>query len=200
VASNLVERFHLPAVVLSLRDGVAKGSARSIQGFHLVDNLRALEEHLSAFGGHYHAAGLTLPATQVDAFRTALDARARDQLSEDQLTRRLRVDAEIPLSHLTYELAETLVRLAPYGMGNPEPSLVSRGVHVFDFRLVGKDRTHLKLTLDAGSREIDAIAFSMADRQMVLEGPIDIVYIPEINEWNGRRSLQIRIKDLRASA
>jgi single-stranded-DNA-specific exonuclease len=200
VASKLVDRFHLPAIVLSVTDGVAKGSARSIQGFHLVDNLRAVEGLLTAFGGHYHAAGLTLPAEGIDDLRAALDARARDQLSDSQLTRRLRIDAEISLSQLTYELAETLLTLAPYGMGNPEPSLVSRGVEVLDYRLVGKERTHVKLTLDAGSRELDAIAFSMAEQQMLFEDPIDILYIPEINEWNGRRTLQVRVKDVKASA
>ncbi len=200
VASKLVERYHLPALVLSIRDGVAKGSARSIQGFHLVDNLRAVEELLTAYGGHYHAAGMTLPADRVDELRSVLDARARDQLDDSQLTRRIRVDAEVPLARLTYELAETLLHLAPYGMGNPEPSLVARGVQVLDYRLVGKERTHVKLVLDAGTRDIDAIAFSMADRQHLFDGPIDLVYIPEINEYNGRKSLQVRVKDLRASA
>jgi single-stranded-DNA-specific exonuclease len=199
VASKLVDRFHLPAIVLSVTDGVAKGSARSIQGFHLVDNLRAVEGMLTAFGGHYHAAGLTLPEEGIDDLRAALDARARDQLTDFQLTRRMRVDAEIPLSQLTYELAETLLRLAPYGMGNPEPSLVSRRVDVLDYRLVGKERTHVKLILDAGSREMDAIAFSMAEHQLLFEDPVDILYIPEINEWNGRKTLQVRVKDVRAS-
>jgi single-stranded-DNA-specific exonuclease len=200
VASKLVERFHLPTVVLSIKDGVAKGSARSIQGFHLVDNLRAVEELLTAYGGHYHAAGMTLPADRVDDLRAALDARAHEQLDADQLTRRIRVDTEVPLERLTYELAETLLRLAPYGMGNPEPSLMARGVEVLDYRLVGKERIHVKLILDAGTRDIDAIAFSMADRQLLFKTPVDIVYIPEINEYNGRKSLQVRVKDLRASS
>jgi single-stranded-DNA-specific exonuclease len=200
VASKLVERFHLPTVVLSIKDGVAKGSARSIQGFHLVDNLRAVEELLTAYGGHYHAAGMTLPADRVDDLRAALDTRAHEQLDADQLTRRIRVDTEVPLERLTYELAETLLRLAPYGMGNPEPSLVARGVEVLDYRLVGKERIHVKLILDAGTRDIDAIAFSMADRQLLFKTPVDIVYIPEINEYNGRKSLQVRVKDLRASS
>lgn len=200
VASKLVERFHLPTVVLSIKDGVAKGSARSIQGFHLVDNLRAVEELLTAYGGHYHAAGMTLPADRVDDLRAALNTRAHEQLDADQLTRRIRVDTEVPLERLTYELAETLLRLAPYGMGNPEPSLVARGVEVLDYRLVGKERIHVKLILDAGTRDIDAIAFSMADRQLLFKTPVDIVYIPEINEYNGRKSLQVRVKDLRASS
>lgn len=194
VCSKLVDRYHRPTILLTQEDGVAKGSARSISGFRLVVHLEALSEHLLAYGGHDHAAGMSLAATGFDAFRDAFEARARDGISSESLVPRLRIDMELPLGQLTYELVDSLSRLAPYGMGNPEPSLVAHGVQVLDHRPVGKDGSHLKLTLDAAGRDLDAIAFGMANRSGMLSGPIDLVYIPEINTFRGRSRLQARIK------
>ena len=200
VASKLIERYHRPTVVLTLEDGVAKGSARSIRGFKLVSHLTALDDMLTKYGGHDHAAGMTLPAENVDRFTEALDARAREALSSDQLMPRLSLDAELPLDQVSFLLVEDLKRLAPYGMGNPEPVLYATGVRVLDQRVVGADKRHLKLTLDSGRQALGAIAFGMAPQAPPPGARIDVAYIPEINEYRGRRSLQLRIKAMRPSA
>lgn len=200
VASKLVERYHRPTIVMTIEEGVAKGSARSISGFRLVEHLRALDAHLTRYGGHDHAAGLSLPAEGLPAFMAAFEDLARAALEPRHLRARLRIDSTAPLDLLTRELVETLTRLGPYGMGNPEPSLVALGVRVIEARPVGTDQTHLKLTLDGGRYPVDGIAFGMADLQPLPGDRIDVVYVPEINSYRGQDSLQIRVKAMRPSA
>jgi single-stranded-DNA-specific exonuclease len=199
VASKLIERYHRPTVVLTLEDGVAKGSARSIRGFKLVSHLNALQDILTKYGGHDHAAGMTLPAANVARFTEALDARAREALTPDQLQPRLSLDVEVPLDEVSFLLIEDLKRLAPYGMGNPEPVLYATGVRVLDQRVVGADKRHLKLTLDGGRQALGAIAFGMAPQAPPPGARVDVAYVPEINEYRGRRSLQLRVKAMRLS-
>jgi single-stranded-DNA-specific exonuclease len=200
VASKLVERYHRPTIVMTIEDGVAKGSARSIPGFRLVEHLRVLESHLTKYGGHDHAAGLALPAEGLPAFMAAFEDAARETLEPRHLQPRLRIDTIAPLDLLTRELVQTLARLGPYGMGNPEPSLVALGVPVIEARPVGADQTHLKLTLDGGRYPVDGIAFGMADLQPLPGDRVDVVYIPEINVFRGQERLQIRVKAMRPTA
>ena len=197
VASKLVERHHRPTVLLAIEDGVAKGSARSISGFRLVEHLEKISDMFLSYGGHDHAAGLSLDEERFPEFAVAFEGLADDALTEDHLQPRLRTDMEVPVQAVSMELVQTLTHLAPYGQGNPEPSLVARNVRVLSHRAVGADQTHLKLVLEAGGRRLDAIAFGMADRSSWLSAPVDLVYIPEINEYRGSRSLQLRIKAIR---
>ena len=197
VASKLVERYHRPTVVLCLEGGVAKGSARSISGFRLVAHLRLIDELLVAYGGHDHAAGLTLAASDVERFAAALDDQARAALEPRHLRPRLSIDAAAPLDRVSFALVESLARLAPHGMGNPEPALLATGVLVRDRRVVGKDGSHLKLTLDAGGDSLDAIAFGMAHLSPEPGDLVDIVYVPEINWYRGNARLQLRLRGLR---
>ena len=200
VASKLIERYHRPTVVLTIEDAVAKGSARSIGGFRLVEHLRLLDHLLLKYGGHDHAAGMSMRADQVEAFREGLDALARATLEPRHLRPRLSIDAVTPLARVTFDLIESLARLAPHGQGNPEPNLLATAVRVWDARPVGRDKTHLKLTLDAGAHTLDAIAFGMADRAPESGDLIDLVYVPEINEFRGERRLQVRVKALRGAS
>jgi len=200
VASKLVERYHRPTIVLTLEDGVAKGSARSIRGFKLVEHLTALAHHLTKYGGHDHAAGMTLPAEAVEAFAQDLDARAREALQPEHLQPRLSLDVEWPLDRVSFLLIEDLTRLAPHGMGNPEPVLYATGVRILSQRPVGADGKHLKLSLDTGQAPLDAIAFGLAATAPPPGTLVDIAYVPEINEYRGRRSLQVRVKAIRASS
>lgn len=197
VASKLVERYHRPTVLLTIEDGVAKGSARSISGFKLVQHLRHLEDLLLKYGGHDHAAGMSMRSDSVEAFAEGLDARAADALTPRHLRPRLSVDAICPLDQISFALVEQLGHLSPYGMGNPEPSLMALSVRVLDRRIVGKDQTHLKLTLDAGGSTLDAIAFGMAAVAPSRGDHIDVVYIPEINVFREQVRLQLRVKAMR---
>lgn len=200
VASKLVERYYRPTILMSVEDGVAKGSARSISGFKLVHHLRRLERFLDKYGGHDHAAGLSISAERLPGFTDAFEAEAREHIPSDRLVPRLRIDAEVPVAEISFQLVEGLQELAPFGMGNPEPTLMARQVRVMESRVVGKDQTHLKLTLDQGMYDLDAIAFSMAHIAPEVGSYIDLVYVPEINVYQGRRRLQARVKALRPSA
>lgn len=196
VASRLVERYHRPTILIALtEDGLGKGSGRSIPCFHLLDALADCSQHLLRFGGHRYAAGVGLKAADVPVFAEAFEAVAAGLLTESDLIPRLTIDAEVDPGEVTKELALELKRLEPFGMGNPEPLLMLRGMTVVERRVVGDGHLRLRLTRD--KHLLTAIAFNLADRET--SGAIDIAFYPEMNEWNGSSSLQLRVKDLRSA-
>lgn len=194
VASRLVERYHRPTILAAIgEDGMAKGSGRSIPGFHLLDALAPCAVHLERFGGHRYAAGVGFRADRLQDFAEAFETEAARVLSEDHLIPRLEIDLEADPAALTKELALELKKLEPFGAGNPEPVLMLRGMQVLERRTVGEH--HLKLRLSKDGHVFSAIAFRMAERKT--DGPLDIAFFLELNEWNGGVTLQLRIKDLR---
>jgi len=196
VASRLVERYHRPTILIALtEDGLGKGSGRSIPGFHLLEALEPCSRHLTRFGGHRYAAGIGLTATDVPAFAETFEAEAARLLTGCDLVPRLAIDAEVEPGEVTKELALELKRLEPFGMGNPEPILMLRGMTVVERRTVGEGHLRLRVTRDNCS--FTAIAFNLAERE--ISGLIDIAFFPEMNEWNGSSSLQLRVKDLRSA-
>ena len=199
VASRVVERFYRPTVVIALKDGVGKGSGRSIEAFHLFNALAGCSELLSRFGGHQHAAGLTLDQAHLPAFTEAFERHAAQTLTEGDLVPRCRVDAVVPLGELDERLVEALSALAPFGQGNPEPVLASRRVSARGRVLAGKGgdgRDHLKLALEGWPR-LDAIGFGMGERMGLLEGPLDLAYQLSVDEFRGVRRMSLKLKDLR---
>ena len=173
VAARLVERFHRPALVIAEEGGVAKGSGRSVEGFHLYDALARCAHHLTRFGGHKHAAGVTLDTGHISDFAEALEAEGRQALDPAQLSARLRIDAELHPREVRMELASQLRRLAPFGAGNPEPVFFCRDLAAHEVRLLpdkkGAGPGHLKLRLgEAGPRvseeqsiSLEAIGFNL---------------------------------------
>jgi single-stranded-DNA-specific exonuclease len=197
VASRIVERFHRPAVLVALEDGAGKGSGRSIEGFHLYDALAACAQHLSRFGGHRHAAGLTVTRAALEPFRAAFEAHAAARLSDEDLQARCRIDGWVDDGDLTDRAASDLEKLAPYGAGHPEPVFALRRTAVRG-RTVGAAGAHLKLTL--GARGLDAIGFGMGDRApLCAAGPVDAAFCLGFDEWDGTRRLQLKLKDLRSA-
>lgn len=197
VASKLVDRYYRPTILMAIEDGVAKGSARSIRGFKLVKHLDALADQLTKYGGHDHAAGLALDADGVAHFRDSLEQRAKETLTFEQLTPKLNIDAEVPISQVPFGVMHALKSLEPYGMGNPEPCLMARQVQVIEARKVGADQTHLKLTVEQDGIFMDGIAFGLAHLMPEPHSRIDLVYRPEINIWRGNERLQLNVKALR---
>jgi single-stranded-DNA-specific exonuclease len=196
VASRLVERYHRPTILIALtEDGQGKGSGRSIPGFHLLDALTACSQNLARFGGHRYAAGLSLGEPDVPAFAQAFEAVAARTLTGSDLVPRLTIDSEVLPGDVTKELALELKLLEPFGMGNPEPLLLLRRMTVVERRTVGEG--HLRLRLKRDGYSFAAIAFNLADHEV--SGSIDVVFYPEINEWNGSSTLQLRVKDLRTA-
>lgn len=201
VASRVVERFYRPTVVIALKDGVGKGSGRSIEAFHLFNALFGCAGLLTRFGGHQHAAGLTLDEANLPAFTEAFERHAEEVLTEADLVPRCRVDAVVPLGELDERLVEALSALAPFGQGNPEPVLASRRVSARGRVLAGKGgegREHLKLTLE-GWPKLDAIGFGMGGRMALVEGPLDLAYQLSVDEFRGVRRMSLKLKDLRTA-
>ena len=199
VASRLVDKFGRPAVVLTSDNGTSGGSGRSINGFHLADALAACDDLLQSHGGHAMAAGLKLETSQIPAFRDRFTSLARDQLTADDLVPSLRADAEVPLSHVDKPLVDELARLGPFGVGNPKPVLVLRDLTVLSARSCGKTGDHLQLQLDDNrGTKIKAIAFGCGKLALTLRGgdAIDVAAEASLNEWNGRVSVELMVRDL----
>jgi single-stranded-DNA-specific exonuclease len=198
VASKVVERFHRPTVVIAVEDGVGKGSGRSVEGFHMVDGLAGCAEDLVGFGGHAHAAGLTVAQPRIERFAERFEGIARHTLRDEHLMPTLRLDAELPLGHVTWDLLADLERLAPYGQGNPRPTFLARGVRVVRSQVLKGE--HLKLLVEQGGATLDCIAFRMGDRAPEPGALLDLAFRPEINEFQGSRRLQLQARDLRPAA
>jgi single-stranded-DNA-specific exonuclease len=194
VASRIVERFHRPAVLVGALDGVGKGSGRSIEGFHLYDAIAACAEHLVRFGGHKHAAGVTIAPESVPAFREAFEAHAARTITAEDLVPRTRIDGWVAAGDLGERAASDLARLGPFGAGHPEPVWALRGPAA-RARKLGADGRHLKLQLGGG---VDAIGFGMGDRLEACAGEVEAAFTLGFDEWDGVRRLQLKLKDLRA--
>ncbi|MEM6332778.1 MAG: single-stranded-DNA-specific exonuclease RecJ [Planctomycetota bacterium] len=201
VASRLVDRYHRPAVVLGIEGEVAKGSARSVPGVSIYEALGACGSLLEKFGGHEMAAGMTLRADRVDELRDRLVERVNGELAVEALTPTRRVDVAIEPGDLTCARFDAVDRLAPFGRGNPRPALMAEGLEVAaPPRVVGKSGDHVSLSLRFGDRTVKAIGFGMADRvgEVGQGARIDAVFEPQVNEWQGRRSAEMRLIDWRA--
>lgn len=198
VASRLVDRFHKPAVVLATDNGTCGGSARSIMGFHLAQALAECDDLLAGHGGHAMAAGLRLETANIDRFRERFVGVARQRLKPEDLVAGMSVDAEVSLGQVSETLVKELDRLGPFGPGNPRPVLVLRGLTVLTARACGKTGDHLQLLLDDGQRRMKGIAFGCGKLALQLKGgdKLDVAAVPQLNEWNGRVSVELQIKDL----
>lgn len=197
VASRLVEQFYRPTVLVALQDGEGKGSGRSIPAFHLHDALRECSGHLQRFGGHKHAAGLAVAEEAVAGFAARFEEVASRTLTADDLLPLLTIDAELAPAEVTAELAGLVGSLAPFGMGNPEPLFLLRGVTVLDRRILKEQ--HLKLRLEKDGCRFGAIGFNMASRGGAAGERVDLVAAVQWNEWQGRRELQLQLKDFRVA-
>ncbi|MEI2721267.1 MAG: single-stranded-DNA-specific exonuclease RecJ [Gemmatimonadales bacterium] len=192
VASRVVERYGRPTFLIGLDGAVGKGSGRSIEGFDLHAALTACGDLLTRYGGHRMAAGLTIPSDQVAAFRERFVGVARAQLTVDDLGPTQRVDLELPLGEVTDELERLGRHLEPCGMGNAAPVLGARRVRLQGSRTVGEK--HLKTSLAADGRVVDAIAFGWADRAAgFADALVDVAFRLERNEFRGVSSLQARV-------
>ena len=195
VASRLVDRYWRPTVLVALDGPTGKGSCRSIRGFHLYQGLQSCADHLVAFGGHEMAAGLSVSTDQLPAFAADFEAHARSVLSDEDLLPRLHHDGVVLLEEMDLEVLRQMEGLAPFGMGNPEPVMVVESVRAMQVKPVGD--THLRFTACQGAFSHPAIAFGMLDRREEFQGEVDLLVSPQINRYNGREMVQLRIRDVR---
>ncbi|MFY9484176.1 MAG: single-stranded-DNA-specific exonuclease RecJ [Patescibacteria group bacterium] len=201
VAGRLTDEHHRPAIVLSIEDGIAKGSARSIDAFHLVNNLEKLKADLISFGGHARAAGVSLPSGKLATFYSSLRKLADKELSDQDLIPRITIDAQISPKELSIALTQTLSTLEPFGVGNPHPVLALKNVVVKGSRLVGAEQAHLQLQVgfDHSQAIVKAIGFSMADQapQVAVGSRVDLAFWPQLNTWQGRTHLDLKLVGIR---
>jgi single-stranded-DNA-specific exonuclease len=195
-ASKLMDEFYRPSAVVALDGGSARGSIRSIPGFHITKALDACSELLERYGGHAAAAGFTLPAERLGELSRRMEQLAQSALDDNRLTPTLELDAEIKLDELTWNLLDWLRRFEPSGQGNPRPVFAVRNVRILTKRTVGKDNAHLKLRVGNGEVSMDAIGFGMGPVAGELSSFADVAFALEENNYYGRQ-LQMRMIDVR---
>jgi single-stranded-DNA-specific exonuclease len=202
VASRLVERFYRPTLMVSLKEGRGKSSARSIAGFDLYSALTRCSDLLGHYGGHKMAAGFSLEEANIPLLRERINEIAAETLNDEDMIPKIDVDAELNLGEVDLNLVEGIQALAPCGFGNPTPKFALKGLNIEQTRVVGKDAAHLQVRLREAGRKLDCIAFRRSDDQPHLEqlASIDVVGELAINEWNGRRDVQLVLGDWKAHA
>lgn len=201
VASRLIETVYRPTVVLTASEGKVTGSARSIPGFDLHEAISSCSHLLLNYGGHTFAAGLTMPEEKLAEFKEAFEAYARKQLSRDALIPSIHIDAEIPVERIQDRFCEVLRRMAPFGPGHMNPVFMSRNVQVVPHSVKIYNEGTLKFevkTRETPARYFEVVGFKFADKyNLVKESPqVGLVYTIQEKLWNGKKSLQISLKDL----
>jgi single-stranded-DNA-specific exonuclease len=201
VASKLVDAFHRPAIVLSVAEGVAQGSCRSIPGFDMLGALERCAHLLVRFGGHKQAAGLALAADRIKELRAAINSVADETLGPEDLMPRLRIDGDLTFRGITAGVASGVASMAPFGAGNPRPVFAARGVEIVDGPRKLKER-HLKMSLKQEGRVFRAVAWRAAERHDYLtehRAALDVAFSLEQNEYNGDTYLELTLADLKGS-
>ncbi len=200
VASRIAEIYHRPTVVVALNDGASQGSARSVPGFNLYDAISACSEGLLAFGGHSAAAGLKMLHTSFEAFAERFDAQCRSSLTAEQRQKSIMIDAEVPLAAVTIRAVEDIEKMQPFGMGNPNPLISISNVRLIaDPKFVGQDGKTVQVRFGQDQTVVQGVAFNMPERWRKLSQGMtcSIVATPQVNEYNGRRNVQLLIKDFK---
>ncbi|MGB7200676.1 MAG: single-stranded-DNA-specific exonuclease RecJ [Pyrinomonadaceae bacterium] len=201
-ASRIAEKLYRPTIVLSIEDGVAHGSARSIPNFHLLDALESCAELFEQFGGHAAAAGMKIVETNITAARSKLNEYTSAKLGDDDLIPVINIDALLTPETLDLRLVEALSAFEPFGAGNPKPIFVTRNLTLRDEPFVMKDK-HLKLKLTSESgKQFEAVWWDGVERSkgqtLRPNSRIELAYVAEANEWQGNTRLQLVVEDLRA--
>jgi len=197
VASRVLHQFHRPTIIVG-GDGLEwRGSGRSIAGFDLASALRECADLLVRHGGHAMAAGLTIAPGKVEAFRTRLNTLARAALKSEDLQAVLRLDEEVGLEEMTLPCLAALGQLKPTGQGNPGIQFLSRGLeHQRPLQRVGSEKQHVKMWVTDGATAHEAVWWGAGNESLPV-GRFDLAFAPQVNEYNGRRLIQLRVLDWR---
>lgn len=200
VASRLVERFYRPTIILSYdyEKGLAKGSARSIEGFDLFKNLSKCRELLPHFGGHPMAAGMTLKIDDVPELRVRLNQLANEQLTAEDYIPITKLDGTVKIAEASIQTIDEMALLAPFGVSNPKPKILIDSVQLASIRKIGTNQNHLKLQLEDASHQLDGVGFGLGDYADHIAPNAEVSVIGElsINEWNNMKKPQIFVKDI----
>ena len=202
IASRLTDEFYRPALVMRSEGEITRGSARSIEGFHITHALDDCAQLLSRYGGHARAAGFSLPTENLPAFSEQLEGYCAEHLDTEILQRRISADAIVTLDDIDEDTPAALTPLEPCGEGNPEPALATLGLRLLSLRPVGQEGRHLRMEVSDGKRSVSAIAFRQGHlaSEYAPGDTIDLIYRPALNEWQGKESLQLVVTAMRSSA
>ncbi len=199
VASRLVERYHLPTVMISITNGEGKGSARSIPGFHLCEALKECEHLLLKYGGHKYAAGLSISAENIPEFREKFIQVSNNILTEEDIQPKLHIDLEIELSDIDDAFMNAIEAFSPFGPQNMRPIFITRNCEVLGQPYV-VGRNHLKMKIKKGDAVFDVIGFGFGEMARIISSKgclVDVVYVIEYNTYNNVTRKQIRLKDIK---
>jgi len=197
-AGKLTEEFYRPAIVLSKKGDVSKASARSISGFNIIEAIRETDLILEG-GGHPMAAGFSIETSKIEIFSQKINAIAEKLLTDELLERKLKVDMELDFEQISFSLLSQLKQFEPFGLGNPTPTFMTADVEVLETRTVGQNAKHLKLKLKQDEQIFDTIYFGGGEfySKLPLGIKIDVAYQIDENIWNGRKCLQLKVKDIK---
>lgn len=202
VASRCIEHYHRPTIILTESHGKAAGSARSVPGFDVYDAIEACSEHLEQFGGHTFAAGLSLEITAIEAFRQKFEAVVANRILPEQLVPSVNIDLVLPLRAITDKFYRIMAQMSPFGPQNMTPVFVSHKVSLQGLPFKMKEK-HLKIQVkQADSPTFTCVGFGMVDDFFTLllsEQTFSICYTIEVNEWQGQKTLQLMLKDIKFS-
>ena len=200
VASRLIEKYYRPTLVFTKSGDKLAASARSIKGFDVYNALEACSEFIEQFGGHKYAAGLTLAAENYENFKNKFEEVVESTIDKELLTPEISIDAAIDLSEITPKFFRIIQQMAPFGPKNMKPTFTSTCVRDNGYgKQVGADKTHLKLNVFQGDNQktYNSIGFNLGNKMALVKDEFAIVYALDENEWNGVKSIQLLLKDLK---
>ena len=195
VASRLIETFYRPTIVLTEAGEFATGSARSVPGFNLYEAIYACREHLTTYGGHFAAAGLTLKKENLEAFIEMFEHTVSQSISDDLLTPEIIIDTEATLGDITESFYNIIHQMEPFGPANMRPVFLIKNVSSNGYAKILKEQ-HLRFVATDGKHYMSCIGFNMADKFDLLSSPVNIVCTIDENVWNDVKSLQLKVIDL----
>ncbi len=201
IAGRLTEEYYRPSIVVSKGEIYSKASARSVSGFNIIEFIRLSSHLLVDAGGHPGAAGFTVETSKLLELQTLLEKLAKTKIAKKLLVRKLLIDAELNLPLISDELFTEILKLSPFGYGNPEPTFVARRVTIQDLRYVGMDQKHLKIQFKINNSKltINGILFNYDQSLRLRIGDsVDIAYTISENIWNGNKNLELKVKDIKA--
>ena len=195
VASRLVDRYCRPVILISLRDGIGKGSGRSVADFNIYEGLKKCDSMLITYGGHRFAAGISIREEDIPAFSSLLENVVQTELAGSDFMSQTFIDSSCQLSDINHAFVSAMEMLAPFGNRNPEPILCVNNVNVTSPSIVGNN--HLRMRINGDGVSCNSIWFSKGHFLHTLSGPrLDIAFTPQINHWNGSSDIQLKMRDM----
>jgi single-stranded-DNA-specific exonuclease len=199
VASRVLQEFYRPTIIIGGENGEMRGSGRSIAGFDLAAALRECDDLLLRHGGHAMAAGLSIASEKIDLLRQRLNEIARHRLRPEDLQPPLRLDAEVGLDEMNFDLLAELDRLKPTGQGNPAVQFCARNLsHQRPLQRMGAQKQHVKMWVTDGMTAHEAVWWNGGEKTLPV-GKFDLAFAPQVNQFNGNRTVQLKVLDWRAA-